>query len=431
MRISPAKVLHGTVPLPADKSISHRAAILGALAVGRTRIDNYSAAGDCASTLDCLELMGVEIIRENESVTIVGRGKPGLTEPSRPLDCGNSGTTMRLLAGVLAGCSFETVLTGDDSLRSRPMGRIIEPLAKMGAAITSDDGKPPLRIKGTDRLEAISCELSKPSAQVKSCILLAGLFADGKTTVTEPVATRDHTERILEYLGADIEVTDLAQGKNISIEGHSELTGRDIEVPGDISASAFFLAAAAALPGSQLHFPSLGLNPTRTAIIEIINSCGASITFSNRREASGEPMADVSISSAEIAENAKIVIDGPLAAELIDELPIIAVLGTRLPGGVLVRGAAELRVKESDRISAIVTGLREMGADAEEYNDGFRVGHSVLAGARVDPRGDHRIAMALAVAGFFARGETEITDADCVNISFPRFFEILDNVAVR
>ncbi|HSI88354.1 MAG TPA: 3-phosphoshikimate 1-carboxyvinyltransferase, partial [Pyrinomonadaceae bacterium] len=407
MRIRAAKTVHGRVGLPADKSISHRAAILGAIAQGTTHIRNYSAAADCASTLDCLEKLGVEIHRENGVVTIFGRGKQGLEKPGRPLDCGNSGTTMRLLAGVLAGCPFETVLTGDESLRSRPMGRVIEPLSQMGASLESDGGKPPLTIEGVSSLRSIIYEPEKPSAQVKSCILLAGLCADGKTSVTETVSTRDHTERMLRYFGANLEIDTGAAGTAITIDGRSELIGRDIRVPGDISAAAFFLAAAVGLPGSDLKFPSVGVNPTRSAIIEIIRQCGADLSISNLSEVSGEPVADLSILSGEIPEDAGIVIDGPLAAQLIDELPIVAVLGTRLPGGVVVREAAELRVKESDRIAAIITGLRQMGADAEEFDDGFRVGPSQLIGARVDSCGDHRIAMALAVAGLFARGETE------------------------
>ena len=420
--------MKGEAKLPADKSISHRAALLGAIAEGVTRIENFSDAADCHSTLECLAQLGVGITREGGEISIEGRGRRGLRPPQTPLDCGNSGTTMRLLAGILAGQPFDSVLVGDSSLMRRPMGRIIEPLTRMGAEIESDEGRPPLRIRGRSDLNAIDLKTEKPSAQVKSCVLLAGLFAEGNTSVTESVATRDHTERMLEHMGAEIAV-DETDGHRVAISGNSVLRGSSITVPADISAATFFLVGAACLSGSEISFPGVGVNPTRNAVIDMIRRCGVEITLTNERVVNNEPVADIVASSTGVGDET-LVIEGSEAARLIDELPALAVLGTRLQMGIVVRDAADLRVKESDRIAAIVAGLRAMGADAEEMADGFRVGHSRLEGARVDSADDHRIAMALAVAGLLAEGETEIVGAECVDISFPDFFEVLDGLAV-
>src|SRR5690606_14678422 len=292
-----------------------------------------------------------------------------------------------------------------------------------------DGGRPPLRIRGRSKLNAIDLKTEKPSAQVKSCVLLAGLFAEGNTSVTEAVKTRDHTERMLEHMGAEVAVEE-KDGHRVSISGKSLLRGSSITVPGDISAATFFLVGAAWLPGSEVSFRGVGINPTRNAVIDTIRRCGVEIDLTNERVANNEPVADIAVSTNGVGAE-MLVIEGGEAAKLIDELPALAVLGTRLPKGILVSGAADLRVKESDRIAAIVTGLRPMGADAEEMADGFRVGPSRLKGARVDSAGDHRIAMALAIAGLLAEGETEIVRAECVDISFPDFFEVLDGLAVR
>ena len=415
--------------MPADKSISHRAALLGAIAEGVTRIENFSDAADCHSTLECLRQLGVSIARDGTGVLIEGRGLRGLRPPETALDCGNSGTTMRLLAGILAGQPFDSVLVGDSSLMRRPMGRIIEPLIRMGAEIDSDEGRPPVRIRGRSDLTAIDLVPRKPSAQVKGCVLLAGLFAAGSTSVTEAVKTRDHTERMLEHMGAEVAV-DEKDGHRVTVSGGSALKGSAITVPADISAATFFLVGAACLPGSEVSFRGVGVNTTRNAVIDTIKSCGVEVTSTNERMVNNEPVADMTVSSSD-SKAETLVIEGGEAARLIDELPALAILGTRLPKGIFVRDAADLRVKESDRIDAIVAGLRAMGADAEEMADGFRVGPSRLKGARVDSAGDHRIAMSLAIAGLLAEGETEIVGSECVDISFPDFFKVLDVLTVR
>jgi 3-phosphoshikimate 1-carboxyvinyltransferase len=348
------------------------------------------------------------------------------------LDCGNSGTTMRLMAGILAGQSFDSILTGDESLCGRPMRRIIEPLSAMGAQIESIDGKAPLKIAG-GQLRPIRYEMPVASAQVKSCTLLAALYADGRTTVIQSTPTRDHTERMLRGFGIDVLVeAGPAGASEISVAGNSELRGSDVQGPGDISSAAFFIVAGACLAGSELRLKNVGVNPTRSAIINAGRQFGLSIELEDRREATGEPVADLLIRGGfEKKGDIENRLSGGIIANLIDEIPILAVLGTQLEGGLEVRDASELRVKESDRIASIVNNLRQMGAEVEEFEDGFRVMRSNLKGARIESFGDHRIAMAFAVAALLADGETEIVGAGCADVSFPGFFEVLAEVTER
>jgi len=424
MRITPANAVNGEVKLPGDKSISHRAAIFSAIATGRTVISNYLRAEDCRSTLQCLRQLGVKIEETATTVTVEGVGIRGLQAPLEPLDCGNSGTTMRLLAGVMAGQNFESILMGDSSLLLRPMQRVIGPLSDMGAKIEAIDERAPLHFSPAQRLSARSHELSIASAQVKSCILLAGLYADGTTSVIEPVKTRDHTERMLRWLGARVE----EQAGRLSISGATELVSREISVPSDLSAAAFFMIAAAILPSSRLQLPGVGVNDSRAEIIEALREAGVSIDVRNERLVSNEPVADIHVSSITQESAEPLSIERDRVALLIDEIPILAVLGSQLSGGIEVRSAGELRHKESDRIAAIVANLQRMKADVEEFPDGFRVGRSRLVGAEVESFGDHRIAMAFAVAALVADGDTTIHGAECVDVSFPGFFETLLSV---
>ncbi|HEY8561235.1 MAG TPA: 3-phosphoshikimate 1-carboxyvinyltransferase [Pyrinomonadaceae bacterium] len=431
MKIQPASKLNGTINLPGDKSISHRAALFSALAAGATRVENFATSADCASTLSCLEQLGVSIKRDGSTVFVEGVGKTGFQKPSDALDCGNSGTTMRLLAGILAGQSFDSVLTGDESLSKRPMRRVIEPLSRMNASLEATDDHAPLKIAGVNPLRAISFEPRIASAQVKSCVLLAGLNADGRTSVLEKTPTRDHTERMLRWFGVEVAESDGESGKTLSVSGDAELTAKDLRVPSDVSSAAFFLGAAACLKESELLLPNVGLNPTRNAIVEVLKDFGAEIAILNEREIAGEPVGDLRVKgSGHLESNASSnVLRGKIIANLIDEIPILAVFGTQLEGGLEIREAQELRVKESDRIRAVVENLRRMNAEVEEFEDGLRVGRSNLKGARVESYGDHRIAMAFAVAALFADGETEIADAGCAAVSFPAFFETLRAVA--
>lgn len=438
MNISPAKCIKGRVELPGDKSISHRAAMFASIADGTTTITNFGSSADCASTLDCFSRLGVRIERDGTTVRIRGAGKYGLKKSTRPLDCGNSGTTVRLISGILAGQGFETLLVGDESLSKRPMKRIIEPLTRMGVNIDAPDAHLPMVIRGAEPLRPIEYVLPVASAQVKSCVLLAGLYADGTTTVFEHTregdpsvtVTRDHTERMLRWFGADV---DRSPSGGISVSGDSVLTARDFRVPSDISSAAFFLVAASCLPGSDLLIGNVGINPTRTAVIDILRRFGADIAVSGESEDSCEPVGELRVRGAsEIPGDPRSnLIDGPIVANLIDEIPILAVFGTQVAGGIEFRGARELRVKESDRINSIVVNLRRMGARVDEFEDGLRVGRSRLTGAKIDTFGDHRIAMAFAVAGLLADGETEIADAGCAAVSFPEFFNVLDGVCRR
>ncbi|REJ75497.1 MAG: 3-phosphoshikimate 1-carboxyvinyltransferase [Acidobacteria bacterium] len=438
MRIRRGEQVRGEISLPGDKSISHRAAMIGAIAEGTTEISNFGPSADCVTTLRCLDRLGVKIKTGVDLVTVRGVGKTGFAAPSSELDCGNSGTTTRLLAGILAGHRFRTRMTGDRSLSSRPMQRIIRPLSKMGARVRSLDGKLPIEIEGATPLKGIAYDLPVASAQIKSCLLFAGLNADDITTVTEPVSTkrgpvsRDHTERMLEAFGADIELKDRKEDggykHSISISGASELKGRPVSVPGDISSAAFLIAAAAGLEGSELIIRDVGINPTRRAIVDAVIEMGADLDVAEKEAAGGEPIADIVVRGGLEPLSGPYRIAGSVVANLIDELPVLAVLGTRLAGGLEVRNAEELRLKESDRIDAVVSNLRKMGAEVEEYNDGFGVGNSQLIGARVDSFGDHRIAMAFAIAGLFADGETAISGHECVDVSFPGFFRVLSDI---
>ncbi|MCY7376448.1 MAG: 3-phosphoshikimate 1-carboxyvinyltransferase [Pyrinomonadaceae bacterium] len=438
MKIEPANFLNGKIRLPGDKSISHRAAIFAALATGDTRIENYATNADCASTLNCLENLGVEIRREDSTIFIKGVGKNGFTKPNKPLDCGNSGTTMRLLAGVLAGQNFDSVLTGDASLSKRPMRRIIEPLELMGAKIEAEDNHAPLKIYGRNPLQAISYDLPVASAQVKSCVLLAGLNAAGKSIVLNPNSifqtpnSRNHTELMLKYLGAAIEEKFVETGggfvEEILIDGNSKLEAKNLSVPSDISSAAFFIVGAACLENSEIVLENVGLNPTRTAILEILQRFGADLEILNQKEVGNEIGGDLRVRgrrklSANTDSN---LVSGDIIANLIDEIPVLAVFGTQFENGLEIRGAGELRVKESDRIAAVVENLRRMNAAVEEFPDGFRVGKSDLKGAEIDSFGDHRIAMAFAIAALLADGATAISGAEHAGVSFPEFFQTLE-----
>ena len=431
MKISPANSLHGTVHLPGDKSISHRAALLAAMAVGETRIENFSTAEDCQTTVKCLRELGVSISQDGTNLVVKGVGKRGFRKPTKPLDCGNSGTTMRLLSGILAGQNFESTLIGDELLSKRPMKRIIEPLELMGAVIHYNDGSAPLSISGKHPLRPIDYTLPVASAQIKSCVLLAGLNADGQTSIIEPVQTRDHTERMLQWFGVEVEIEKVDACSVISVDGTALLTAKDLVVPCDISSAAFFMVAAACLKGSDITLLNIGLNPSRRAIFDVMQSIGADLEALEEKEVCNERVVSLRIRGGLHGTEKLIplILRGEIIANLIDEIPILAVLGSQLESGIEIRDAAELRFKETDRIAAITENLKRMGADVVEFEDGFKVERSSLKGAVVHSFGDHRIAMAFAVAGLLAAGETEIIDAECAEISFPGFFDVLASVA--
>ena len=401
--------------------------MLASLAEGQSEIAHFSAAADCRSTLDCFSRLGVKYEIEGDTARVSGLGIGGLRKPRKSLDAANSGTTMRMLSGILAGQEFQSTLDGDASLRKRPMRRVMDPLAQMGARIEARDGGfAPLKIAGT-RLSSINYTLPVPSAQVKSAVLLAGMFADGVTTVTEPVRTRDHTELALLEFGADVE----HEGRTIRIHGQPRLKGRSLRVPGDLSSAVFFLAAAMVLPESNLVIQNVGLNPTRSAVLDVLGSMGASISLISIRSDHGELVGDISVRHESLTGG---TIEGDSIARLIDELPAIASLGPYTEQGIEIREAAELRVKESDRISVLAENLRRMGAQVDELPDGLRVaGRSAgqLRGAEIDPHGDHRMAMAFAIAALGAKGETVIRDADCAAVSYPDFFPTLDRLVER
>jgi 3-phosphoshikimate 1-carboxyvinyltransferase len=422
--VSPGGTVEGVIELPGDKSISHRYAILAALAEGTSEILNYASAADCRSTLECFRGLGIGIESSEGRVRIAGKGLDGLREPRRALDAENSGSTMRMLAGVLAGQKFTAKITGDDSLRKRPMRRVIEPLRQMGAEIRSQEGdRAPLEIRGGP-LRAIDYTPPTPSAQVKSAVLLAGLYADGITTARESINTRDHTEVALREFGAEI---DGSRGA-IRIHPRPRLTARQLVVPSDLSTAVFLIGATLVLPGSSLMLHNVGLNPTRARVLDFFNSIEASVRVATVQMRNGELVGDVSVRHAPIEGG---TISGSQVAEMIDELPMLAALGPFTEKGIEIHDAQELRVKESDRIAALAEGLRQMGASVEEFPDGLRVeGRSAgkLRGAKVDPRGDHRIAMALSVAALGAEGDTTIRDAECVAVSFPEFFATLDRL---
>ena len=405
-----ARKLRGEVRLPGDKSISHRALILGALAEGTSSLRGLSHGEDVRSTAACLRALGVDV----EESRVSGRGLGGLRQASGPLDCGNSGTTMRLLAGVLAAQRFTSELTGDSSLRRRPMDRVVEPLTAMGA----DASWPPLRVGGRAPLRGIEYRARVPSAQVKSAILLAGLYADGVTEVVETVATRDHTERMLQAMGAPV----TPKGNGVCVERATRLRPLALAIPGDLSAASFWLVAGGLVGGSRIRIRDVGLNPTRTGFVELLRRIGFGVTAGATSEAGGEPVGWLEVSGA--SDLAPVNLSADDAAAMIDELPVLAVAATQLPGTSRISGARELRVKESDRIEAMTEGLEAMGADIRTLDDGWEIrGPSRLEGARVRSHGDHRVAMAFAVAGLLARGETTIDGAECADISFPGFFD--------
>ena len=429
--IQAIKALSGGLELPGDKSISHRYAMLAALAGGTSELRNFAAARDCHSTLGCIRSLGAGVKVQGSTIQITGSGLRGLKSSWRTLDAENSGTTIRLLSGILSGQTFATRITGDASLQKRPMKRVITPLREMGADIHGrDENFPPLEIRG-GKLHGIHYQMPMASAQVKSSVLLAGLYAEGETSVTEPSTTRDHTElALLEFdapvrkNGRTITITGIAAGN-----GNAALRPISADIPGDLSSAVFFIAGASLLPESNLYIGNVGLNPTRSAILDLFTQMGASVTIVNLQTKQGELTGDLSIKGAQLKGG---VISGDLVPLLIDELPMLAALGPYTEQGIEIRDAAELRVKESDRIAALAENLKRMGAAVEERPDGLLVeGRSSgkLHGAEIDSRGDHRIAMAFAVAGLAASGETRIRDADCTGVSYPTFFQELRRLA--
>ena len=424
--IRPARNIQGSLRLPGDKSISHRYAMLGAFAEGVSHFTNFSTGADCASTLACMEALGARVSRVGADAVEI-TGVAGRVTPSNlPLDCGNSGSTMRMISGLLAPQEGRFTLIGDASLSRRPMERIRKPLEAMGARLTLTDGHAPLTIDGGP-LKAIDYTTPVPSAQVKSCILLAGLETEGITTVREAIRTRDHTELALRAFGAKVTRT----AESVSIAGPQPLHAIDAVVPGDLSSAAFFLCAAILFPGSNLVIDALGLNPTRAALLDVLTALGARIAVLNLEEKHAELVGTVQISAPPEGLGST-AIEGSLAAQLIDELPVLAAIAPYSSGGIRIRGARELRVKESDRIALVAKNLRAMGAEVEEFEDGLDVpGGQTLHGATIDSGGDHRIAMAFSVAALRAEGETLIQGAESAAISFPEFFDLLDRVAER
>jgi 3-phosphoshikimate 1-carboxyvinyltransferase len=418
--------VHGRLRVPGDKSISHRYAMLGALADGISHLDGYLAGADCLATLSCLEAYGVPVTRSPSdrglSVRIDGRGLRGFRAPSAPLDCANSGTSMRLLAGLAAAHPFRSVLAGDESLARRPMRRVMETLTRMGATIAADAGRPPLTIDGAS-LHAITHAPEVPSAQVKSAVLLAGLHAEGRTTVREPVPTRDHTERALEAFGARV----VRDGLSVSVDGGQHLHPIDAVIPGDVSSSVFWLVLAAGAPDSDITVEDVGLNPSRCAVLDVLRRAGADLETSIRQDRAGEPIGAVQVRTSEPRSFEVRAADVPL---MIDEIPALAALAAMRAGVTMtVRGASELRVKESDRITMLARGFRAMGIDVEEYDDGFSIAGGPPSGGEVDAAGDHRLAMAFAIAGTAARAPVSIQRADSVAVSYPGFFAELERLA--
>ncbi|MFN2407567.1 MAG: 3-phosphoshikimate 1-carboxyvinyltransferase [Pyrinomonadaceae bacterium] len=425
MKLFSAQRIRGRIRLPGDKSISHRAAMIGALADGPTEIANFSTARDCASTVSCLRDLGVAIEERDGKLQIAGGQK--LVTPRKPLDCGNSGSTMRILAGVLAGQDLTAELVGDESLSSRPMRRIIEPLELMGAQIEAADGKPPITIHGSSNLRPITYELPVASAQVKSAILFAGLNANGQTRVIETSQSRDHTERLFNAFGVPVISNDLSH----TLDGPASFTGGEFTIPGDVSSAAFFIGAAMLLPGTELVIENVGLNPTRSAFLSVLKSWGADISETDVRFERNEPVGTIKVRGATtlVAQQAERVVGGSAIPALIDELPLLAVVGTQIKGGIEIRDAAELRLKESDRLTATAKNLRAMGADVTELPDGLRISSTTkLHGAEIDSFGDHRIAMAFSVAALIAEGETQIHGSESAAVSFPEFYELLNSL---
>lgn len=421
-RIPPAESICGSLTLPGDKSISHRYAMIASIAEGDSRILNYSTGADCHSTLNAMRALGVTVDEDGTQVVVHGRGLDGLRAPSADLDAGNSGSTIRMLAGILAAQPFATRIGGDESLSRRPMARIMEPLSQMGAAISARDGRfPPLEIQGAP-LHPIDYPLPVPSAQVKTCVLFAGLYADGLTTVLEPVRSRDHTEIALREFGADLRI----QGRTIAVRGGAPLAARDLVVPSDLSSAAFFIVAALLLPGSQLTIRGVGLNPTRSALLDFLVGMGAAIRIADLESHNGELAGELVISSSQVRGG---TVEKSMSAALIDEIPVLAVLGAASEEGLTVRDAGELRIKETDRIATIVENLRRMGVEAEERPDGFTIpGRQRFHAAELDSFGDHRIAMAFSIAALCADGESTIDGAEAASVSFPEFYETLGSL---
>ena len=424
--------IEGTIRPPGDKSISHRAALLNAVANGNALVSNFCVGDDRESMLRCLQGLGVQITPEPQCdvsgqpdcFLVQGRGLQGLIEPTDTLDAGNSGTTMRLVTGLLAGQSFNSVITGDESLRRRPMGRVVGPLKKMGAQFMGREGDSmaPLAVRGGN-LKAIDYTLPGASAQVKSAVLIAGLYADGKTVVRSPSLSRDHTERMLQYLGGDIQVEGL-----VATVGRSEFSARDILVPGDVSSAAFWMVAGAAHPNANIRLEGVGINPTRTGVISVLESMGANLRVENIREGEAEPIADIVVESSNLQG---VDIAGEIIPTVIDELPVLALAASLASGSTVIRDATELRVKESDRVSATVQGLFRLGVDVEEQEEGMVIrGGQRLVGATVNSQGDHRIAMTMAIAGLIADGETTIHDAEAAAVSYPTFWDTLASIGV-
>ncbi len=422
-RVSPVTRVSGEFCLPGDKSISHRYAMLASIAEGESRIHNYSTGADCHSTLGCVRALGIAVAERGADVIIPGRGLDGLKPPAGDLDAGNSGSTIRMLSGILAAQPFTSRISGDRSLSRRPMQRIIKPLAEMGASISARDGHfPPLEIRGA-KLRPIDYTLPVPSAQVKTCILFAGLYADGVTVVREPVRSRDHTEIALRNFGAGIRV----ERGVITLQGRPRLTGCELSVPADLSSAAFFIAAALLVPNSELVLRGVGLNPTRATLLDVLASMGAGIRILDLAEENGELAGRISAKSSRLRGG---VIEKETTAALIDEIPVLSILGAASEEGLIVRDAGELRIKETDRIATIAENLRRMGVQAEDFPDGIRIpGRQRFRAAALDSFGDHRIAMAFSIAALVADGPCEIHGAEAAAVSFPEFFQILRQAA--
>lgn len=424
MQLTHAHTLKGEVAIPGDKSISHRSVMFGAISKGLTEVTNFLQGADCLSTIDCFRKLGIEIENTSEKILVHGKGLRGLTASSDTLDTGNSGTTTRLISGILSGQDFTTTLTGDASIQTRPMKRIMEPLSLMGADIVSirDNGCAPLRITGK-QLHGISYTTPVASAQVKSAVLLAGLYADSPTAVTEPALSRNHTELMLCGFGAEVKTED----KTAVISPCPQLYGQKVEVPGDISSAAYFLAAGLIVPGSEILIKNVGINPTRDGILRVIRAMGGKVTLLNEHTSAGEKVADLLVSHSDL--NAT-VIEGDIIPALIDEIPVIAVMAAFARGTTVIKDAAELKVKESNRIDTVTAGLKAMGCDITPTDDGMIItGGNPLHGAVIDSYADHRIAMSFAVAALAAKGETTIKGGECVNISYPGFYTDLAALA--
>jgi len=423
MIITQARKINQTIPIPGDKSISHRAIMLGSLAKGTTKIENFLMGDDCLGTINCFRQMGITIDMEaNKPILIHGNGLNGLQKPASPLNVGNSGTTIRILSGILSGQDFQSVISGDASIEQRPMNRIILPLRQMNANITAakEDSYAPLTINPAT-LQHTIFHSPVASAQVKSAVLLAGLYADGQTSVIEPALSRNHTELMLKGFGANI----TSENNKATVQGYPSLYGLDINIPSDISSAAFFIVAGLLLPNSKICMENIGVNPTRSGIITVLQDMGADITLYNHRVECGEPVCDLLVRTSDLHG---ITISGDIIPTLIDELPIIAVAGCFAKGKTLIADAQELRVKECDRITAMTTELSKMGARISETKDGMMIeGRGTLHGAAVESYGDHRVAMSLAIAGLMAKNETIIHNSECINISFPQFFQIINS----